>query len=70
MKVIDAIFENGTFRPLGKIVFPEHQKIKLFIEEDEISTKLIAFIAEKSESFDFLKKPEEDIYTLKDGEPV
>lgn len=69
-KVIDAIFEKGIFRPIEKIFFPEHQKVTLVIEENETSTKLIEAIAEKSKSFDFLKKPEENIYTMKDGEPV
>lgn len=69
-KVISAIFENGVFRPLTKITFPEHQKVKLVIEENEIPTKLIAVVAEKSRSFNFLKKPQEDIYTINDGKPI
>lgn len=40
------------------------------IEEDKIPTRFIAVIAEKCGSFDFLKKPEEDIYTIRDGEPA
>ncbi|MEW6558421.1 MAG: antitoxin family protein [Elusimicrobiota bacterium] len=69
-KVINAIFENGVFRPLSKIAFPEHQKVKLVIEEDEIQTKSIAVVAEKSKSFYFLKNQQEDIYTIRDGEPI
>ncbi|MBI5102470.1 MAG: antitoxin family protein, partial [Nitrospirae bacterium] len=31
-KVIDAIFENGVFRPLEKVHVPEHKKLKIIIE--------------------------------------
>ena len=69
-KAISAIFENGIFRPLEKITFPEHQKVKLVIEVDEIPTKLIADAAEKGKSFNFLKNHREEIYTIKDGEQI
>ena len=69
-KVINAIFENGIFRPLEKVTIPEHQKVGLIIEDDQIPTKLITVIAEKSGSFNFLENPQEDIYTINDGKPV
>lgn len=69
-KIIQAIFENGIFRPLEKVSLPEQQKVEIIIEEDEISTKIISVVAERSSSFHFLKEPQEDIYTVKDGEAV
>ncbi|MBI5101967.1 MAG: antitoxin family protein [Nitrospirae bacterium] len=33
-KVIDAIFENGVFRPLEKVHVPEHKKLKIIIENE------------------------------------
>jgi predicted DNA-binding antitoxin AbrB/MazE fold protein len=34
MKTIDAIYENGVFRPLKPISLPEHQRVGLSIHED------------------------------------
>jgi predicted DNA-binding antitoxin AbrB/MazE fold protein len=31
-KVIDAVFENGVFKPLEKVNFPEHKKLKIILE--------------------------------------
>ncbi len=37
-KVINAIYENGVFKPLQDIQLPDHQKVKLEITpEDETS---------------------------------
>jgi hypothetical protein len=41
----------------------------VFDIEDEEEILRIQEMA-KNPSFDFLKEPEEDIYTLKDGEPI
>jgi predicted DNA-binding antitoxin AbrB/MazE fold protein len=41
-KTIEAIYENGAFRPLGKVKFREHERVKLTIspvEEDEAEIK-------------------------------
>jgi len=32
-KVIDAVFEDGVFKPLKKIKFPEHKKVKIKLED-------------------------------------
>ncbi|MCD6311012.1 MAG: antitoxin family protein [Elusimicrobia bacterium] len=66
---IPAVFENGIFRPIKKVYVAEHQKVKIIIDND-VPTKLIASAAGNSKSFKFLKKSKEDIYTIKDGEPV
>jgi predicted DNA-binding antitoxin AbrB/MazE fold protein len=68
-KVIHAIFEDGVFRPVEKISLPEHQEVEIIIEED-IPTNLIAIVAERIGSFDFLADDIEDIYSITDGEPI
>ncbi|MCK4245008.1 MAG: antitoxin family protein [Candidatus Omnitrophica bacterium] len=68
-KIIHAIFENGVFRPVDKISLPEHQEVEIIIQED-IPTRLIAVVAERTGGFDFLADPREDIYTIADGEPI
>ena len=68
-KVIHTIFENGVFKPVEKINFPEHQEFEIIIQED-IPTRLIAILAEKAKSFEFLADSREDIYTIHDGEPI
>ena len=68
-KVIHAIFEDGVFRPVEKINLPEHQEVEIIIEED-IPTNLMAIVAERTGSFDFLADEIEDIYTITDGEPI
>ena len=68
-KTIRAVFEEGVFKPEEKVSLPEHQPVEVVIPED-IPTHLIAYVAEKDESFSFLSEPGEDIYTLNDGETV
>lgn len=68
-KVIRAVFENGTFKPIERVELPEHQEVEIILEDD-IPTRVIAVIAEKAESFKFLADPKEDIYTINDGEPI
>lgn len=68
-KVIHAIFENGVFRPVEKISLPEHQEVEIIIQED-IPTRIIAVVAERTGGFDFLADSREDIYTVTDGEPI
>jgi predicted DNA-binding antitoxin AbrB/MazE fold protein len=38
-KIIDAIYENGVFKPLKKIKLPEHKKLKIIIADKPESTK-------------------------------
>lgn len=37
-KVINAIFEDGVFKPLEKVDIKEHEKIKIFITSEIEST--------------------------------
>jgi predicted DNA-binding antitoxin AbrB/MazE fold protein len=32
---IDAVFENGVFRPLGPVDLPEHQRVTLVLPTEE-----------------------------------
>ena len=68
-KVIHAVFEKGVFRPIEKISLPEHQEVKIIIYED-IPTRSITIVAERSGMFDFLAEEREDIYNIGDGEPI
>ena len=34
-KVIDAIYENGVFKPLEKVSLKEHERVHIIIEETE-----------------------------------
>ena len=33
-KTIEAIFEDGVFKPLGKVDIPEHKKLKIMFENN------------------------------------
>ena len=70
-RTIEAVFEDGVFRPLGDVRLPEHQRVSLGITvPDDLSAPLLARVAEKGMSFDFLADPREDLSSLEDGEPV
>lgn len=32
---IEAVFENGVFRPLGRVDLPEHQRVTLVLPTEE-----------------------------------
>lgn len=32
-RTIEVVYENGVFKPLGKIDLKEHQRIEIFIKE-------------------------------------
>lgn len=68
-KTIPAIYEKGVFKPVEKINLPEKQPVEAVVP-DEMPALYIAALAEKGGSFDFLNNPDENIYTLNDGEPV
>lgn len=37
-KAVEAVFENGVFKPVIPLSFPEHKKVMLFIEEEHEET--------------------------------
>ncbi|MEW6007255.1 MAG: antitoxin family protein [bacterium] len=70
---VKARYENGVFHPLQKLNFPEHEEVELIITSEPINDLPQSFllkVAEQGGSYDFLAKPEEDIYTIEDGEKV
>ena len=38
-KIIDAIYEDGVFKPLHKVKFPEHKKLQIIIADKTESSK-------------------------------
>lgn len=46
------------------------QEVDLKLHEDDVPTPDVMRLAEQSGAFDFLHDPGEDIYSIKDGEPV
>jgi len=70
LQTIQAIYENGVLKPLGKLDIPEHQRLEIIVLEDDAPLSLIARVAEQGGSYDFLHHPAEGIYTKDDGEAV
>jgi len=77
LQVIDAIYEKGVFKPLTDVHLPDLQKVKIVFAPqdpafvtDDLPALALAKLAEQSPSFDFLADPQEDVYSLQDGEPV
>ena len=69
-QTIQAVYENGVLRPLRKLDIPEHQRLKIFILEDDLPLSLVARVAEQGGSYDFLHHPAEGIYSKDDGEEI
>ena len=70
-RTIEAVFEDGVFRPLADVRLPEHQRVSLVVTvPDDLPAYLLARAAEEGTSFDFLADPREDLYSPEDGEPV
>jgi predicted DNA-binding antitoxin AbrB/MazE fold protein len=70
-KTVDAVFENGVFRPLEPVGLPEHQRVALAITTtDDPTADAIARAAAAGRSFAFLAAEAEDIYSAEEGEPV
>lgn len=68
---IEAVYEDGVFKPLQKICAREHEKFKITLlsltgdySDDHLR------MAYEGGSFDFLKSIKEDIYSLNEGEIV
>ena len=84
IQVVEAIFEDGRFRPLERVLLKERRRVWLaFVviqeKENEVSYAargnnlaplLMTKLAEQGGAFDFLADPAEDIYSPKDGEEV
>ncbi len=70
--VIRATYEHGTLKLTKKLKLKEHQPVlvDVYLLEDDLPASAISRLARKNKSFGFLKNPEEDIYSLKDGKPL
>ena len=70
-RTIEAVFEDGVFRPLGDVRLPENQRVSLVVTvPDDLAAYLLGRAAEEGKGFDFLADPREDLYSLEDGDPV
>jgi len=74
MKVIEAmgtINKKGFLKLDKPIKIKQNEKVKVIIllKEEDIEEKLWLKALNNNASFEFLKAQEEDIYSLKDGEP-
>jgi len=48
---IDAVFENGVFRPIRSVALPEHQRVRLTVEPDIADRVSFTLTAEAWEAF-------------------
>ena len=67
---IQAVYEDGVLKPLGKVDIPEHRTLDILILRDDLPLSVIARVAEESGAYDFLHRAGEDIYTSEDGEAI
>ncbi len=67
-RTFQAIYENGVLKPLHKLDLPEQQTVEVLILDDDLSPSLIAEVAHRAGSYNFLSRSGEDIYTAEDGE--
>jgi len=69
---IKAIYEHGVLRPLEELELSEQEQVEIMILKpgEEILALDLARLALAGKSFAFLEEPEEDVYSLEDGEPV
>ena len=66
-RTIQAIYENGVFKPLDNLDLPEQQRVEILILEDDLPLSLITRVAEKAGGYSFLSASGEAIYTAEDG---
>jgi predicted DNA-binding antitoxin AbrB/MazE fold protein len=67
---IRAVYEDGVLKPLNRLDIPEHHAVEILILEDDVPVALVGRVAEQGGSYDFLHHPDEDVYTIDDGEAV
>jgi predicted DNA-binding antitoxin AbrB/MazE fold protein len=70
MSTIKAIYEDGVLKPLQRLDIPERQRVEVIILANDLPSSLIVEIAEQAGGYTFLGHPDEDIYTVGDGEEV
>lgn len=67
-RTFQAIYENGVLKPLHELDLTEQQTVEVLILDDDLAPSLIAEVAHRAGSYDFLSHSGEDIYTADDGE--
>ena len=71
MRPFKLSFKGGNLRPLEPLNLPENTRLTVAImDEDDVSAKGIASLAEEGAAFDFLSDSREDMYSDSDGEAV
>lgn len=51
-KTVEAVYENGVFKPVVPIDMPEHKKLLLVIEEEtEVSAKILSLASNVYKGF-------------------
>lgn len=69
-KVITAVYENGVLRPLEELDLPENELLYLLIIELSAEESNGWYELSQASLARVWDHPEEDIYTLEDGEPI
>ncbi|MGE0643515.1 MAG: antitoxin family protein [Nitrospira sp.] len=49
-KVIQAVYEDGVFKPVDKIDLPEHQRVEIVLQETASTTRKIQGIVKGLDS--------------------
>ena len=71
MRTIRAVFHDGKIDPLEPVDLPENTPIRVaLLEEDDLPPDAIAKTAAEDQAFRFLDDPQEDIYSITDGEAL
>ena len=71
MKPIEVVFEGGHLTPLQKVPLKDQQHAWiLLLPPEELSSHGLAQLASRSASVEFLADSAEDLYSLRDGQPL
>lgn len=71
VKYIGEILEDGHLSLSEFLKKKQGKKYEvILLEREDIPTKELMEYAIKSKSFDFLKNPEENIYSIEDGKAI
>ncbi len=72
MNHVEAVYENGVFRPLQPVQLPEHQRVTITIDQDDVAMDAaamplhFALPADRWQAFcDALDSPPKDLPRLK-----
>lgn len=71
MRMIRAIFRDGSLIPLDPVDWPENTRLTVaLLDADDLSPEALTELAAKGGTLDFLGDEREDIYSESDGEAV